>query len=189
MQVSFTGINNAGGAIFEGINKIVVEFTDEGTKDLSEFREILKKYPTNYKLSNKNILQFDSVHFGPDLGNKRRFLINDWSIDLTDANAYIFSKMAALTKRLQESKEKIFVSKDYIESTECVNRYRGFVTEDRITAEENELMNKAHNPEQMKNVAGLINTDISKAMCELYDVNYAEMLGTPLKQTHTVLNN
>jgi len=189
MQVSFTGIKNVGGRVHRGgeVYSIVLELTDEGTKDLSEFKDVFEKHPLlNEAFENHNILNLHSTYFGKEEpasdGSSCLYNINGhWLRPENDKERVtILSKLAALIRKVAESEEEFPLSKTYLKSTECLNHHRPWPSpEDAIEPWEEEMLEKAHKLSEVKKAAKGILTDINKNMCDIFDVNYSEIVKLP----------
>lgn len=121
MEVSFTGMRNLGHTYIyvpplnSPLKRIVCELTDEGNKDLSEFREILKQFPDSL---NKNFLRFDILHDSQT--DKALFRLNNKELPLADENLGILQKISKLYSRILNG-EEVKTSQDYLDCEESVN--------------------------------------------------------------------
>jgi hypothetical protein len=139
MQINFKGIKNAGAhtklnkedlAILEeggrrfGIPKgklsvISLELTNEGNKDLDEFKEILKNYPNCF---NPNMLNLDiqeQLEY-----KKTQFMINGKAIKMNRENLKIFAKIFRLLDKISKMpNEKLKVENEHITKPETIASY------------------------------------------------------------------
>lgn len=128
MNITFTGIKNAAGVVYPGegqnlTRRLIVQLTNEGTKDLDEFSSILKEYPDKL---NKNFLRIDSSKVEDTFGNiHREFYLNEKPVEISNQNMNIFEKLLPFLTKISES-EKPFPHKlQYYSSGDCiVNLYK-----------------------------------------------------------------
>ncbi|MFA7657924.1 MAG: hypothetical protein WCY19_00660 [Candidatus Gastranaerophilaceae bacterium] len=124
MNVSFTGIQNAGAINILDNQRFVCQLTDKGSKDLSEFEGVLKKFPDPLNLG---FLRMDIWNYPAD-GMDLDFFLNNKPLKMQDENLNTFSKLAKMFKSIIESKEGFFVSKDYLEDMDCAKNFMdGFI--------------------------------------------------------------
>lgn len=198
MNVSFTGLQNIGAAsninafrdnIFKGepeiMNRLVVQLTDIGTKDLQEFQTVLKKFP-DLKTKN-NFLRID-MHSKSNveeiinlLNNPKTvaknlnlsgdiFELNGKPIDLYE-DASVFSKIVKLVKRIVNEKEEFPISKDYLESEDAlINLQSGIAPEmeGREASVQIFPIEKLHGKDNVQMIAQKIEQGINNAMERFY---------------------
>lgn len=181
MEVSFTGIQNVGGfkiEVVKGTNvhwsKLIVQLTDKESKDLSEFRDVFEKFPD--KLMKNNFIRLETI--GSDTSIKKKptnFFLNYKELYVNDENLKFFSKIAKLLEKVKDSKEKILVDKDYLNSNHCEENIRflnllsnhfGNDFADRFMQEY--PTEKIYNFNNAKKVANSIYEDLNQALLNFF---------------------
>lgn len=153
MNVSFYGIKNIGAA-FEyraepkvlningqncgPVSRVLIpkgqsfelhcELNNKGTKDLTEFKEILKTYP-NQDPAQKNVLDIacDRAIFTDTMNNQRSLNIckvNGHTVPMNDENYSVCRKLIKLVQTISEKDEKeLTYDKNYVQSESCKKSY------------------------------------------------------------------
>lgn len=198
MNVSFTGLQNIGAAsninafrdnIFKGepeiMNRLVVQLTNIGTKDLQEFQEVLKKFPD--KKTNNNFLRID-MHSKSNIEEIKELLMNPEGLnesssakgDIFELNekpldfyqdASVFSKIAKLINRIVKDKEEFPLSKGYLESEDVlINLQSGVAPEIDAKMANAEILPimRLHGKENVQMVAHKIEQGINNTMESFY---------------------
>ena len=133
MQVSFTGFKNAGYLTIANIGEVPVEVyqsniqltDDKDGKDLTEFRNVLRKTGGNFinpiNCDFVNIECVSRLYTDEDGDGVENFmLLNQREVEVCDKNLPIFSFLAKLTRNLAKKPLNEFVvNKDYLESDDC----------------------------------------------------------------------
>lgn len=138
MEVSFTGIKNVGG-YFTAKNqtkrqlRIVMQLTDDETKDLSMMSDVFEKFPDPHK---KGFLILDNeISEERDISFIEGFKINGKNLDIKKENFYTVNKLWGLLNKIQENaiidrdlgqKVMLPLETEYLESAECLNNYNQF---------------------------------------------------------------
>lgn len=135
MQVSFTGFKNAGYLAIANIGEEPVEVyqsniqltDDKDGKDLTEFRNVLKKTGGDFiNPINRDFVNIECVsrHYTDEDddgdGVENFVLLNQREVEVCDKNLPIFSFLAKLTRNMAKKPLNEFVvNKDYLESNDC----------------------------------------------------------------------
>ncbi len=134
MDISFKGIQNIGIGEFVLPNyknyRMIAQLTDNVTKDYSEFKDILKKYPNPL---NKTFLKFDIYQMNDNSGNLRlNFAVNDQTISVNDNSLHLFQKIAKLTNNIWQNLSLVNLNKvndiyptekKYLKSLDCKKNF------------------------------------------------------------------
>lgn len=130
MDVSFKGIQNVGCATFTTPTvvrlRIITQLTDEGSKDLSAFKQIFQRFPDS---SNKGFLRIDCDINFEDGKLSEGFRLNKAPLDINDENLSIFTKIVGLLKKIHDksslsetfAKSSFPVNEEYVKSSDCVH--------------------------------------------------------------------
>lgn len=104
------------------------ELNNKGTKDLTEFKEILKTYP-NQDPAQKNVLDIicDRATFTDPMNNERSLNIckvNGHTMPINDENYSVYRKLVKLVQTISEKDEKELThDKNYVKSESCKKSY------------------------------------------------------------------
>lgn len=162
-KITFKGLKNvsAGSKSLNGARafcRLVLQLNNDITPDLSNFREVLKKYPDT--TLNKNYLRIDCYTPSEAKTSLDNFIeINGKEIEWNDNNLGLFKKLAKLTTQLMVSPFKNPIDEGYFSSEDFI---KNFNVKDR-TKVNAEVLSK---PDQVQKAAIIINDTISKAMRE-----------------------
>lgn len=177
MNVTFTGIQNAGSwhLVFNNETKptfrrLACQLTDKGETDLSEFKDVLKKFPDPL---NHGFLRFDLLNLKSNHSKDRQFFINNEQLHLTDENLSIFGKVVKLFSKIANREEKLFLSNDYIESEDSFHNmvdgifnYGPVATADRDTILLNFPLKSAHSFENVKSQSKSMFEDMNETIID-----------------------
>lgn len=198
MNVSFTGIQNVGAARFHNgnnivpthaadilmkkndyiedynfiMNRISLELTNQGKKDLSKFKEVFTQFPNKYS---NNFLKFDIVRLKKDenyisdtekLSNpvQSLFFLNSKQIEMKDKNLGLFSKISVLLKRIA-GKEEIPLNDDYIGSyDQTTNFYDNLYSHDHAITDEiiKKFDNESYSRKKAQEMLNLLTDSITE---------------------------
>lgn len=184
MQVSFTGFKNAGYLTIANIGEEPVEVyqsniqltDDKDGKDLTEFKNILKKTGGHFiNPLNKDFMNIECVSrpYTDEDGdwNDNFVLLNQQEVEVCDKNLPIFSFIAKLTRNIAKKPLNEFViNKDYLESDDC--RYGVMAGADMVdlVGEESYLpvVEMLHEPERVVNGVKAQNAFIQSLMMDYF---------------------
>lgn len=195
MKISFQGIKNAGANKYTRKEPEIIkvdsqqfinpkgtytcfkcELTNENSKDLDEYRPLLKKYP--YAL-NPNALKIDYNLFYNPYSNKKthHILVNEHYIEIKRETIPELNKILQLLKKIATIPNKdIKTEYSYIQSKEAMSSFRGF-TDYFIKKNENgldifdengytKLIDKSCTPKNTKLGAKSITKNLTEALTE-----------------------
>lgn len=115
-KVSFTGISNTVAEVYGQaelkVSRLRIDLNDEGSKDLSQFKAILEKFPNH---SGKDSITIHRT-FNPDDMSKV-FMLNGKTVKMDDSNIPIFQKIAELTKRIINYDETLPMDENLLKKT------------------------------------------------------------------------
>jgi len=168
-KINFTGLRNVGANFYGQQNgdrfyRMVMQLNNMGSKDLKEFKNLLKG--TDFSLVDNDFLILDSFTLEEGNSIKRNFFLNEEELPITDATAKIFSKISDLNNLVINSKKRFLMTKKYSDSEKCLENVLPYETID--AEEKNEIINTAHSKRETKKVAAGINEEIKQAMIKYY---------------------
>lgn len=169
LKTSFTGIQNASVVNYKGSGKnltrrIIMQLTDEGTKDLTESKPILEKYKDGL---GKNFLIIDSTRIVDKNGNsQRKFFINNKELEINENNLNIFAKITNLITKITESEKPLKINEDYFISNEYRENIRRYPSNTYNVR--TEFTSEDHSLGGVKNTAILIKNAICNNLDKLF---------------------
>ena len=177
MNVNFTGLQNIGAFriidchnfnTVTGINdKLIVQLTNKGKRDLNEFADVFKKFPDKEKLG---FLEFDLK----ETANLTEFKLNSKPLDFKNENMGILPKIFTLIKEINGNDEKKIISNNYLSSEYCANRYRDALS--LSDAPSSEILDVIHNPEHTSRIAGDFFENLNKKLNEFLGITQEDLI-------------
>ena len=170
MNISFTGIQNACGTHDKTAygtenyaDTITLQLNNDGEKDLDNFKDILKKYPSYMTSDLLEICYLVNENRKNPNNPYTDFSLNSKKIKLNDENLPIFSKISNLLNRLSKGEEKIPIDAECLETYGFDNFHEKLNLTFKDPPEEQlEKLKNLHNPINAQKIAG----DIQKAITQ-----------------------
>lgn len=182
MQISFKGIKNPGAythhqkyaqSVSTGGQSYILpkgrsitfhcELTNNGGKDLDEFKDILRAFPNKY---NPNSLTVGYEWFiNPNNGQKNRlYFINNNHIELNEVTFNVFNKIFKLMKKISAMpREQIIINNSYLTTPEAKDAFLEY-TAYNTTPDIYKILNEAHNRDNVLAGAKLMGKKFANAL-------------------------
>lgn len=169
-RISFSGISNVIGStsISEGkkVANLSFTLTDKISNDLSEFKDVLKKFPIRGK---DDIITLEQA-WGFDVENNlnsKVLILNGQVIDLNSFNMFIFDKLAKLMNKIANKSTPLGVDEDFVKKLVEFTMKRTSGIKSEKTAE---MIVRGHFLDEvaLRKTAAGINKDIDEIMREYF---------------------
>lgn len=162
-KVSFTGISNTVAEVVGQVKpqglKLRVDLNDEGSKDLSQFKAILQKFPNH---SGKDSITIHRT-INPDDMSKV-FMLNEKTVKMDDSNIPIFQKIAELTRKIINYDETLPMDENSLQKSIKELMTSGAPKSGKRA----EMMALGLHDNLVKDVASNINSDLDEIMKDYF---------------------
>lgn len=172
MTISFTGIQNVAAVALKNncynSDKLILQLTDLGKKDLTEFQDVFQRFPDP---ENKGYLRLESEINQEGI---QSFRVNDEKVHIKDGNLRLFTKVATLLRRITQNENGFAISPGYKTSNDCsLNLFdKDFY---KLDFSEQDSIDKAHEIKETREFAFYMNKILQIRMAEYFDIDYAKV--------------
>lgn len=165
-KISFNGLRNVGAMPYgnkpvEGL-RMIVQLTDEGAQDLSDFRDVFEKFPD---ISHQNLLKIEQDWSVDDINNLsgKKIIINNKTLSVKDENLSIFSRLYKLMTKIVETREQSPVDKEYTQKLVRMSIRGQIPAVDEIKAI-NYFIDEIHDTDNVRQAAKSMRSSIDEIM-------------------------
>lgn len=172
MTISFTGIQNVAAIALKSNNytsdKLVLQLTDLGEKDLTKFQDVFQRFPDPEK---KGYLRLESEINQEGI---QSFRINDEKVPIKEGNLRLFTKVATLLRRITQNEQGFEISPGYKTSNDCsLNLFdKDFY---KLDFSEQDSIDKAHEVNETRESAYYLNKILQMRMADYFNIDYLKV--------------
>lgn len=163
-KVSFTGISNTAAKMYGKVEpkllRLRVDLNDEGVKDLSHFKTILKKFPNP---AGKDSI---TIHRSINLDDtSKKFMLNGKTVKLEESNVPIFQKIGELARRIINYKDTLPIDEISLKNAiKELNNEMGLKSEKTT-----EMIALGSHDNNVREVAERMNIDLDEIMKDYFE--------------------